>query len=54
MEVLMVTDGKHCEDICRYAPPEKKWPCVDCDIRYHDRAEPKEPSKKKRYRQRLA
>lgn len=28
-----------CETICRYAPPEKKWPCVDCDMRYHDRAE---------------
>lgn len=28
-----------CETICKYAPPGKKWPCVDCDIRYHDRAE---------------
>lgn len=28
-----------CETMCRYAPPEKKWPCVDCDMRYHDRAE---------------
>ena len=29
-----------CETMCRYAPPTNKWPCVDCDIRYHDRAEP--------------
>ena len=28
-----------CETICKYAPPEKKWPCMDCDMRYHDRAE---------------
>ena len=35
-------DGKKCEDICKYAPPENKWPCVDCDMRCHDRAEPKE------------
>ena len=37
-----ITDGKKCEDICKYAPPENKWPCVDCDMRCHDRAEPKE------------
>ena len=31
-----------CADVCKYAPPEKgKWPCEDCDMRYHDRAEPK-------------
>ena len=28
-----------CETMCRYAPPEKKWPCVDCDMRHHDRSE---------------
>lgn len=39
----MLTDGKRCEDICKFAPPEKgKWPCEDCDIRYHDRAELKQ------------
>lgn len=26
---------------CKHNPPAKKWPCVDCDMRYHDRAEPK-------------
>lgn len=29
-----------CADVCKHAPPGKKWPCVDCDMRYHDRAEP--------------
>ena len=39
----LIGDGKHCEEVCKYAPPEKdKWPCKDCDIRWHDRAEPKE------------
>lgn len=28
-----------CETMCIYAPHGKKWPCVDCDMRYHDRAE---------------
>lgn len=32
-------DGKKCEDACRFAPPQNKWPCVDCDMRWHDRAE---------------
>lgn len=32
--------GNICETMCRYAPPSNKWPCVDCDMRYHDRAEP--------------
>ena len=40
--IFGITDGKKCEDICKYAPPKNKWPCVDCDTRYHDRAEPKE------------
>ena len=36
----MSCDGKRCEDICKHAPPQKgKWPCEDCDMRYHDRAE---------------
>ena len=36
-------DNKRCEEICKYAPPEKgKWPCMDCDLRWHDRAEPPE------------
>ena len=40
-KIDFIGDGKRCEDICKYAPPEKdKWPCVDCDLRYHDRAEP--------------
>ena len=43
----MITDGKRCEDICKFAPPEKgKWPCEDCDMRYHDRAEPKQEDSK--------
>ena len=42
VDIFGITDGKKCEDICKYAPPENKWPCVDCDIRCHDRAEPKE------------
>ena len=37
----LIGDGKHCEDVCKHAPPEKgKWPCEDCDMRWHDRAEP--------------
>ena len=24
---------------CIHYPPEKKWPCVDCDISIHDRYE---------------
>ena len=39
MDLFGITDGKKCEDICKYAPPENKWPCVDCDMRFHDRAE---------------
>ena len=31
-----------CKDICRYAPPGNKWPCIDCDMSVHDRAEPPE------------
>lgn len=32
-----------CKDICKHAPPGNKWPCIDCDMRVHDRAEsPKE------------
>ena len=42
MDLFGSTDGKKCEDICKYAPPENKWPCVDCDMRCNDRAEPKE------------
>ena len=39
----LIDDGKHCEEVCKYAPPDKdKWPCKDCDMRWHDRAEPKE------------
>ena len=39
----LIGDGRRCEDICKYASPEtKKWPCVDCDMRWHDRAEPPE------------
>ena len=37
--------GNECETICRYAPPGKKWPCVDCDMRVHDRAEPPKEEK---------
>ena len=37
-----MSDGKRCEDVCKHAPPQKdKWPCDDCDMRYHDRAERK-------------
>ena len=39
MDLFGISDGKRCEDICKYAPPENKWPCIDCDMRYHDRAE---------------
>ena len=42
MDLFCISDGKKCEDICKHAPPENKWPCVDCDMRCHDRAEPKE------------
>lgn len=42
MDLFCISDGKKCEDICKYAPPENKWPCIDCDMRCHDRAEPKE------------
>lgn len=42
MDFFGITDGRKCADICRYAPPSKKWPCVDCDMRVHDRAEPKD------------
>lgn len=42
----LVGDGKHCKEVCKYAPPEKnKWPCVDCDMRCHDRAEPPKEDK---------
>lgn len=30
--------SKSCED-CKHNPPSKKWPCVDCDMRVHDRLE---------------
>lgn len=37
----LIGDGKRCEEVCKHAPPEKgKWPCEDCDMRFHDRAEP--------------
>lgn len=29
-----------CAEICVHAPPSKKWHCIDCDMRVHDRAEP--------------
>lgn len=35
----LLYDGRCCEDICKHYPPGNKWPCVDCDIRIHDRAE---------------
>ena len=38
----IISDGKKCEEVCKHAPPKNKWPCVDCDMRCHDRAEPKE------------
>lgn len=39
----LIGDGKRCENICKHSPPEKgKWPCEDCDMRVHDRAEPPE------------
>lgn len=40
----IIGDGKMCEEVCKHAPPKKgKWPCEDCDMRWHDRAEsPKE------------
>lgn len=42
----LIGDGKRCEDVCEHAPPEKgKWPCEDCDMRWHDRAEPPEEEK---------
>ena len=41
-EKHILNDGKRCEEVCKHAPPENKWPCVDCDMRVHDRAEPKE------------
>ena len=50
MDLFGITDGKKCEDICKYAPPENKWPCVDCDMRCHDRAEPKD-AKEQQYGQ---
>ena len=37
--------GEVCEWFCVYAPPGKKWPCVDCDMRVHDRAEQKAEGK---------
>lgn len=42
MDLFCISDGKKCEDICKHAPPSNKWPCVDCDMRCHDRAEPKD------------
>lgn len=37
----LIGDGKRCAEVCKHAPPEKgKWPCEDCDMRWHDRAEP--------------
>lgn len=33
---------KSCKE-CKFYPPEKKWPCEDCDMRFHDRAEYNEP-----------
>lgn len=45
MDLFCISDGKKCEDICKYAPPENKWPCVDCDMRCHDRVEPKDKDK---------
>lgn len=37
----LIGDGKRCEDVCKHAPPKKgKLPCEDCDMRWHDRAEP--------------
>lgn len=45
----LIGDGKHCEDICKHSPPEKgKWPCEDCDMRVHDRAEPPKQSRRRR------
>lgn len=42
----LIGDGKRCEDVCKHAPPEKgKWPCEDCDMRWHDRAEPPKEEK---------
>ena len=38
--MIVIGDGKRCDDVCKHAPPVKgKWPCEDCDIRWHDRAE---------------
>ena len=45
MDLFGITDGNRCEDICKHAPPENKWPCIDCDMRWHDRAEPKDGNK---------
>ena len=42
MDLFCISDGKKCEDICKHAPPSNKWPCVDCDMRCHDRAETKD------------
>ncbi len=43
----VIGDGKRCEEVCKHAPPEKgKWPCEDCDMRFHDRAEPPEKERK--------
>ncbi len=45
----VIGNGKRCEEVCKHAPPEKwKWPCEDCDMRFHDRAEP--PEKERRCR----
>lgn len=41
-EVRLAIEEKHktCKN-CRFSPPSNIWPCVDCDMRCHDRWEGK-------------
>lgn len=46
----LIGDGKQCEEVCKHAPPKKgKWPCEDCDMRWHDRAEPPKEEASEQY-----
>ena len=41
-DILQLGVEKYCTDIktcknCKHTPPSKKWPCDDCDAKYHDR-----------------
>ena len=46
-DILQLGVEKYCTTVktcknCKHTPPSKKWPCDDCDAKYHDRWEKKE------------